>query len=583
MADASVAVLMGLGFPAALAKRALQLEGGDVQRAADMLLTSPPPLDSEPMTIDDDADVCLTKFRPAASSRESQRSHPCSNGGAANLPPDDSSTRSLSQLTGMGFNAQSAARALRQSSGNLEAAMECLVSAPLQQGRQQDQPNWEESKKRRVRHAASSSRAIPDVDHPLRAATSHRGASAVQEVVDSGAAAGITSLRQSACSSDNSSGKIVSEAGRGPASPARARVEPASSSAGASLRVNPQAMQAQKMYTVEHLSSGLRFGPAAFGQLRRTGAGLQGQSSNYMPASSVKKAMEASVPGVKKMTGERGLKHVTQMLTDCYNQGLFMHGPPTSAINSQVIPSIRHIFTELTKLPPKSGKRVSCLTALANACQDCQQVQAREILRIFGDLTSQSETFEVQLRYSLVRQKEAALDRYITRCHASCDQDHTQVQPHQQRAHLISGYVALIGEQFGFDFITAARSDRFLTSVQQEIGRVDVHALVADLRRDLCPKEWLQALLADINNQMSGSERLINRDCIFKWVQSNMSNEAAHSVFYDEDRSDEFEDLDPKAPNQENQYQPFLSPKVLVDMLLTARMLERKKAAGRKH
>lgn len=33
------------------------------------------------------------------------------------------------------------------------------------------------------------------------------------------------------------------------------------------------------------------------------------------------------------------------------------------------------------------------------------EVQAREILRIYGDLTSQNETLEWQLKYSLVRLK----------------------------------------------------------------------------------------------------------------------------------------------------------------------------------
>ena len=32
--------------------------------------------------------------------------------------------------------------------------------------------------------------------------------------------------------------------------------------------------------------------------------------------------------------------------------------------------------------------------------------------------------------------------------------------------------------------------------------------------------EWLQTLLADINNQSADADRLINRDCIFKWAQA---------------------------------------------------------------
>ena len=53
---------------------------------------------------------------------------------------------------------------------------------------------------------------------------------------------------------------------------------------------------------------------------------------------------------------------------------------------------------------------------------------------------------------------------------ATCDLDHTRTQPHQQRAHLMSAYVDLLGEDFGLDGVTAARSDRFLSSARQAVG-----------------------------------------------------------------------------------------------------------------
>ena len=39
-------------------------------------------------------------------------------------------------------------------------------------------------------------------------------------------------------------------------------------------------------------------------------------------------------------------------------------------------------------------------------------------------------------------------------------------------------------------------------------------------------------------------------------------------MFYDEEREDEFEGLDPKAPTEENQFQPFLSKAFVVRMVL---------------
>lgn len=122
------------------------------------------------------------------------------------------------------------------------------------------------------------------------------------------------------------------------------------------------------------------------------------------------------------------------MLLDTYKQGLHMHGGPDSSVNKIVIPAFRYIVSELNKLEPLDKKRVSLVRTLAEACQDCQQVQARVILRIYGDLTSQTETFESQLKYSLVQSKETALQVLITKYHSSCDLDHTKVYPQNQRA-----------------------------------------------------------------------------------------------------------------------------------------------------
>lgn len=559
MTDASLAVLTGLGFPAALAARALELEGGDVQRAADMLFTNPPPLNHGPVVIDADAGY-PTEVCGVSADRGTDRSCP----GAAQTRQD----HSLSCLVSMGFASHTAAEALRRTQGDLEAAMESLLSGGNGQLDNSVDVNLVEDHS--VSSAAAPSRKrscapSPDVARQPSTVSAH----------SNNATSGGSSAAHASSSSRQSPRKAERE--RAPAKQAApiSTQKASSSSPKDPAAAKPIAMQVdEKQHTITHLSAALMLGPAAFGQLRKDVPTPTAQAAGHQ--SNVKKLIEASVPGVKKMMGERGAKYVTQMLTDCYKQGLFMHGGPTSAVNSQIIPAMHHIFAELGKQPAKDAKRVNCLTALANACQDCQQVQAREILRVFGDLSSQNATFEGQLMYSLVRQKEAALDRYITRRHASCDKDHTEVSPWQQRAHLISGYVALVGDKFGFDGVTAANSDRFLAQASAEIGKKSAQEVVSELKQEMCPKEWLQTLLSDINNQTAGADRLINRDCIFKWVQTNMSDEAAYLVFYDEERSVEFGDLDPKMPSEENQYQPFLSPKVLVDMLLKAGMLERK-------
>merc|ERR1711974_284973 len=172
-----------------------------------------------------------------------------------------------------------------------------------------------------------------------------------------------------------------------------------------------------------------------------------------------------------------------------------------------------------------------------------------------------------------MREKEVALNCLISQRHPKCDLDHTQVQPPQQRVHLFSGYVFLIGNSFGLDSVTAANSDRFLSQALSEIGTLDEVAFMAELKSSMSVKDWLQTLLADINNQAESADRLIDRTCIFKWAQANMSQQSAYDIFYDADRAAEFSGQQPAAPEDINQFHPFLSCRVLVEILLTAGML----------
>ena len=133
------------------------------------------------------------------------------------------------------------------------------------------------------------------------------------------------------------------------------------------------------------------------------------------------------------------------MLTDIYRYGLHMHGGPESSLNRIIIPALRYIISQVQRWDPLAPKRVVLLRNLVEAMQECQQVQARVILRIYSDLTAQTATLDSQLQYSLVHYKEAALHILITTYHApSCDWDHTKVDPQQQRAHLMSGCKLLL-------------------------------------------------------------------------------------------------------------------------------------------
>jgi len=125
--------------------------------------------------------------------------------------------------------------------------------------------------------------------------------------------------------------------------------------------------------------------------------------------------------------------------------GLFMMGDARSPINQTIIPAAQYIFQALDKMDTKHSTRRMIVSSLADCCQDCQQVQARVVLRVYSDLTCQSRDFETQVLYFLSKYKEEAIDVHISGTHPGADLDHTKTPPYKQRAHLWSGYLDLLG------------------------------------------------------------------------------------------------------------------------------------------
>lgn len=375
----------------------------------------------------------------------------------------------------------------------------------------------------------------------------------------------------------------------------------------------PSTQTTKPIYDVDGLASLHRFGPNCFTPLPISAAPQNNTDASAFNLSNtqINQMVLKSVPDASSMKGERGRRRVTDMLSSISQSGLFMHGPPQSPVNAQVIPAIRLIFTKMADLNDNDPKRVEAFTSLAQACQDCQQVQARVILKIYSQITAQETTIDMQLKHSLSSIKEASLDKLITERHGGpggmgppppnskhpphCDLDHTVITPDMQRAHLTSAYLFVVGDAMGMDGVTAAASDRFLSDALANVHSAhnlhppqhsrfshsdtdSVHPSLSlriqkSLVQSMSVKEWISALLSDINNQKDDADRMIDRAKIFHWASSQ--GDFKHRVFYDEDRADEFQDLDPSQPLEKNQYEPFLSPLVLVDLLISEGMLER--------
>jgi len=352
--------------------------------------------------------------------------------------------------------------------------------------------------------------------------------------------------------------------------------------------------------SISHLASKHSFGPTAYGPLHTTTI-TNNSNSNVDLSKSISDILLSSLPAARDMKGERDRKPVTRMLIDIYNRGLFMHGKANSSVNQTIIPAFRHVVGELNKMDSKDKKRVDMIQHLVEACQDCQQVQARVILRMYSDLTCKTQTLEQQLKYSLVRPKEAALQILISKYHApDCDQSHNIIGPERQRAHLLSAYVSLIGNEFGLDGVETAKGDRFLNEALAVTRSVHLHgysssisssmlmnnsdsslkqSIMDELTSSLCVKEWLTDLIGDMNNQSPNADRVIDRACIFSWATKNTSldDDFPHRIFYDDARIEEYKDLDPCRPTKDNEYEPFFSPKVLVELLLKMQLLSNRR------
>jgi len=236
--------------------------------------------------------------------------------------------------------------------------------------------------------------------------------------------------------------------------------------------------------------------------------------------------------------------------------------------------SVRYIFWYCSTRNAKDPKRENCLKTLANACLDCQQVQAREILRLYRELSNQHQTFPNQIRCFLQGLKESAIETLITRLHhPSCDWDHTRVSPGGQRAHLKSAYYVMFGKKLGMLDITPAKSDRFLSMAQREMKKAlkakSQETWTKIIKSSISSRFFFEALLADINNQSLNADRSIDRNTIFKWAQQNLKD--PHSVFYDADREADYNGTQPR---HENKFEVFLSRKLLVKMLLKMNFIQ---------
>eukprot|EP00658_Telonema_sp_P-2_P035091 TRINITY_DN2556_c0_g1_i3.p1 TRINITY_DN2556_c0_g1~~TRINITY_DN2556_c0_g1_i3.p1 ORF type:complete len:389 (+),score=96.16 TRINITY_DN2556_c0_g1_i3:306-1472(+) len=176
----------------------------------------------------------------------------------------------------------------------------------------------------------------------------------------------------------------------------------------------------------------------------------------------------ASFPAAKEMRGQRGQREVTEMMQSWCTEGMFTMGDPSSPTNAVLIPAVNFLFSHMNDLDPQDPQRIAFAKTLAYAAEDCQGVQAREIMRMYSDLTCQSRDLPQQILYFLSKYKEEALQAVITERHPKADLDHHHAKPWEQRPHLYSAYTEILGDQFGLPNLSG-KADRFLAQATQQV------------------------------------------------------------------------------------------------------------------
>ena len=163
----------------------------------------------------------------------------------------------------------------------------------------------------------------------------------------------------------------------------------------------PSAASAEPPVPADHTHSRFIAGPNAFCPLSEP---IVPEFEPFNPTN-LEQMVVASFPDARRMRGQRGEREVPEMMQSWCSCGMWMMGDPGSPTNRIIIPAINFIYSHIARLSPSEPQRVSIVKTLAYACEDCQGVQAREIMRIFSDLTSYTRDLPHQVLYFLSKYK----------------------------------------------------------------------------------------------------------------------------------------------------------------------------------
>uniref|UniRef100_A0A6B2L1A9 Uncharacterized protein n=1 Tax=Arcella intermedia TaxID=1963864 RepID=A0A6B2L1A9_9EUKA len=265
----------------------------------------------------------------------------------------------------------------------------------------------------------------------------------------------------------------------------------------------------------------------------------------------ISKILHDNVPNLDSLYDRTGSTPVLKFICSTYNYGLPLFNG-NNAVQAHTVHAVKYIFHKLPTMVPSTRKAM--FTRLAESYTACQMEQGRVIDSIYGSLTGRDKTLKEQILNLVDIQKEQVLNQIVNRYNPEAWKT-TDDNPKGQIPHIQSSYCVALGPMLGLRGVNAALldKDRF------DVDKRNVAYLKKCFERLFSIEDLIKSLIADINQQKTDADRLIDRQALFNWSKDTEHNNGfdPYCIFYDEDNASLW-DKDLGVPTEENQYQPFL-------------------------
>jgi len=266
-----------------------------------------------------------------------------------------------------------------------------------------------------------------------------------------------------------------------------------------------------------------------------------------------------NIPGVSSMMDRTGSVPVCQYIVSTYTSGLPIF-QSNHSVQQHTIHALRYVIFKASILP--DGPKKQLLRRLSEAFTACQMEQGRVIDSLYGSLSGREKSFREQILNLVDIQKEQVMNQLINHFNPKAWRTGDD-NPQGQLPHIQSSYSKSFGEELGLRGYKAAKLDRDKVSISSK----DRNKLISSFNTLFHMSDLIKSILADVNQQDENAERLVNRESLMKWAGDGSMNNGfqSHKIFYDETNESDYKDLG--KPKEDNIYQPFLSPSVIVSLL----------------